>query len=96
MIKDNEKNNLEDGKLEYLLVKKCSVIKRFELLKKIITGQLAPIDDFVYMGNCKKFSISESRGRNVLMSYDGRIEKRNILQGNLKNKKVKLVIPQAK
>ena len=94
MLDTDSENNLEDGRLEYLLIKKCSFIKRFELVKRILTGKLAPIDDFVYIGNCKKFAINVEKGRNTLMSYDGRAIKRNSLQGNIMNKKVRLVIPQ--
>ncbi|MBE5935046.1 MAG: hypothetical protein E7262_04560 [Lachnospiraceae bacterium] len=94
---DNDTDQiLEDGKLEYILVKKCSLLKRLELVKRILTGKLAPIDNLVYMGNCKKFAINDTKGKNVLMSYDGRVEKRSHLRGNIKNKKVKLVIPQVK
>lgn len=86
-------NSLEDGLLEYILVKKCSLIKRVEIIKKIIDGTLTPMDDIVYMGSCSKFSISNKSGKNILMSYDGRNEKRSRLEGNVINKKVKIVVP---
>ena len=96
MMDNDSEKILEDGMLEYVLIKKCSILKRVELVKKILTGKLAPIDNFIYMGNCKKFVINDQNGRNVLMSYDGRIERRSHLSGNIKNKKVRLVVPQVK
>jgi diacylglycerol kinase family enzyme len=96
MLGHTENDNLEDGRLEYILVKKCSLLKRIELVKKILTKKLAPIDNFIYIGNCKKFSISAEDGKNTIMSYDGRAIKRDSLKGNVKNKQVKLVIPQVK
>lgn len=96
LLSNDNEDNLEDGELEYLLVKKCSFINRIKLVKRILTGKLAPIDNLVYMGNCKKFAINVEKGRNAVMQYDGRTIKRNCLQGNVKNQKVKLVIPQIK
>ena len=91
--KEDSDNSIEDGVLEYILVKRCSLIKRLEIIMKMINGTLTPIDDLVYIGNCTKFSISNKNGKNVLMSYDGRNEKRNRLEGYIKNKKVKIVVP---
>lgn len=91
--KEDNGKSLEDGVLEYILVKKCSVIKKLGIIKRIVDGTLTPMDDLVYMGNCTKFSISNKNGKNVFMSYDGRNEKRNRLEGHVKNKKVKIVVP---
>ena len=96
MLENENDKILEDGELEYVLIKKCSIIKRLKLVKRILTGKLAPIDNLVYMGSCRKFAINDTKGRSVLMSYDGRVEKRNSLQGNIKNKKVRLVVPRVK
>lgn len=93
---DNSKDeeSLEDGVLEYILVKKCSLVKKIKIIKKMVNGTLTPKDDMVYIGCCKKFSIAEKNGKNIIMSYDGRSEKRSKLEGNVRNKKVKIVVPQ--
>ncbi len=96
MFENENDKILEDGELEYVLIKKCSIIKRLKLVKRILTGKLAPIDNLVYMGSCRKFAINDTKGRSVLMSYDGRVERRSQLRGNIKNKKVRLVVPQPK
>ena len=92
--KDKDEESLEDGVLEYILVRKCSLLKKLQIIKKIIKGNLTPIEDVVYIGCCKKFSIEEKHGKNIIMSYDGRSEKRSKLVGNVKNKMVKIVVPQ--
>lgn len=92
--KSKDEESLEDGVLEYILVKKCSLLKKLQIIKKMIKGNLTPIDDMVYIGCCKKFLIEEKHGKNVIMSYDGRSEKRSKLEGNVKNKMVKIVVPQ--
>ena len=92
--KSKDEESLEDGVLEYILVKKCSLLKKLQIIKKMIKGNLTPIDDMVYIGCCKKFSIEEKHGKNVIMSYDGRSEKRSKLEGNVKNKMVRIVVPQ--
>ena len=92
--KDKDEESLEDGVLEYILVRKCSLLKKLQIIKKMIKGNLTPIDDVVYIGCCKKFSIEEKHGKNIIMSYDGRSEKRSKLEGNVKNKMVKIVVPQ--
>ena len=90
--KDEE--GVEDGVIEYILVKKCSLIKKLKIIKKMINGTLTPIDDVVYIGCCKRFSIEEKSGKNIVMTYDGRREKRRKLEGNVRNKMVKIVVPQ--